>query len=88
MTDASVSMRRPVVARREEDPSYMTTKKDNPSLTFVNTDPRRVAGSRSKGTARGRSAIDDPLSHAELDFVEEVRAWRALIWMALKTSHD
>ena len=52
----------------------MTTKKDNPSLTLLKTDPRKVAGSRSKRAARAESAIDDRLSHAELDFVEEVRA--------------
>ena len=52
----------------------MTTKKDNPSMTLVKTDPRKVAGSRSKRPARAKSAIDDALSHAELDFVEEVRA--------------
>jgi hypothetical protein len=50
----------------------MTTKKDNPSLTLLKTDPRKVAGSRSKSAAK--STFDDPLSHAELDFVEEVRA--------------
>ena len=52
----------------------MTTKKGNPSLTLLKTDPRKVAGSRSKRAARAESAIDDRLSHAELDFVEEVRA--------------
>jgi len=51
----------------------MTTKKDNPSMTLVNTDPRRVAGSRSKRSTPAKSSIHDPLSHAELDFVEEVR---------------
>ena len=52
----------------------MTTKNDNPSLTLVNKVPRKVAGSRTKEAARVTSAIDDALSHAELDFVEEVRA--------------
>ena len=52
----------------------MTTKKENPSLTLLDTDPGRVAGRKSKRAARAKRAIDDPLSHAELDFVEEVRA--------------